>query len=69
MASTSTHAAGVYWNVMPPMNRSVVPLSSCMDSEMSGFSFCPPLTVTEEALIEACDVLDKAVDDAVAELA
>jgi len=27
---------------------------------------CPPLTVTEEALIEACDVLDAAVDDAVA---
>ena len=30
---------------------------------------CPPLTVTEEALLEACDVLDTAVDDAVAELA
>ena len=29
---------------------------------------CPPLTVTEEALLEACDVLDTAVDDAVAEL-
>jgi 4-aminobutyrate aminotransferase-like enzyme len=27
---------------------------------------CPPLTVTEEALLEACDVLDTAVDDAVA---
>jgi len=27
---------------------------------------CPPLTVTEEALQEACDVLDTAVDDAVA---
>ncbi len=27
---------------------------------------CPPLTVTEEALLEACDVLDAAVDDAVA---
>jgi len=29
---------------------------------------CPPLTVTEDALLEACDVLDTAVDDAVAEL-
>ena len=29
---------------------------------------CPPLTVTEEALIEACNVLDKAVGDAVAEM-
>ncbi|MBK8090658.1 MAG: aspartate aminotransferase family protein [Verrucomicrobiaceae bacterium] len=29
---------------------------------------CPPLTTTEEALLEACDVLDTAVDDAVAEL-
>jgi 4-aminobutyrate aminotransferase-like enzyme len=28
---------------------------------------CPPLTVTEEALLEACDVLDMAVDDAVRE--
>lgn len=28
---------------------------------------CPPLTVTEEALLEACDVLDAAVDDAVRE--
>jgi len=28
---------------------------------------CPPLTVTKEALLEACDVLDTAVDDAVRE--
>ena len=27
---------------------------------------CSPLTVTEEALIEACDVLDGVVDDVVA---
>lgn len=30
---------------------------------------CPPLTVTKEALEEACDVLDTAVDDAVREIA
>lgn len=30
---------------------------------------CPPLTVTQEALEEACDVLDTAVDDAVREKA
>ncbi|MEZ5387232.1 MAG: hypothetical protein R3F13_17115 [Prosthecobacter sp.] len=29
---------------------------------------CPPLTVTQEALEEALDVLDSAVDDAVAEM-
>ena len=29
---------------------------------------CPPLTVTQEALEEACDVLDTAVDDAVREM-